>query len=145
MRKETSAGGVVVHRTGTSGFRYLVIRDSYGNWGFPKGHVEEGETLERAALREVAEETGLTNVRVCEPLAPVDWQFTFNGERIHKTCHFFLMEATDNETTPQAEEGISACEWKDFADAERMVTYENARSALRAAHAAASSLPEPKE
>jgi 8-oxo-dGTP pyrophosphatase MutT (NUDIX family) len=142
MRQETSAGGVVVHRSGNGGFRYLVIRDSYGNWGFPKGHVEAGETFEAAAVREVSEETGLTNVAVRAPLAPAEWQFSFNGERIHKTCHFFLMEAADDATTPQAEEGISACEWKEFADAERMITYENARAALRAAHVAAATLQE---
>ena len=140
MREETSAGGVVVHRNG-NGFRYLVIRDSYGNWGFPKGHVEPGETLEAAALREVREETGLSNVRIRAALAPVDWQFTFNGERIHKTCHFFLMETADVATTPQADEGISACEWREFVEAERTVTYENARLALRTANAAVMSLP----
>lgn len=135
MREETSAGGIVVYRNG-SGVRYLVIRDSYGNWGFPKGHVEAGETLEQTAVREVREETGLTKLRVCAQLTPVDWQFSFNGERIHKTCHFFLMEAADDSTTPQSDEGISACEWKSFEDAERTVTYENARAALRAAYAA---------
>jgi 8-oxo-dGTP pyrophosphatase MutT (NUDIX family) len=140
MREETSAGGVVVHRKG-SGLRYLIIRDSYGNWGFPKGHLEAGETAAAAAIREVREETGLTRVRILTPLAPVDWQFTFNGERIHKTCHFFLMEADDDATVPQADEGISACEWKAFADADRLVTYENARSVLRAAHALAIDLP----
>jgi hypothetical protein len=93
-------------------------------------------------VREVSEETGLTNVAVRAPLAPAEWQFSFNGERIHKTCHFFLMEAADDATTPQAEEGISACEWKEFADAERMITYENARAALRAAHVAAATLQE---
>lgn len=141
MREEISAGGVVIHRNG-KGLRYLVIRDSYGNWGFPKGHVERGETIEDAARREVAEETGLANVRVHAALEPVDWQFTFNGERIHKTCHFFLMESADESTTPQAEEGISACEWRSFEVAERTVTYENARTALRAANAAAMQLPE---
>ena len=41
-RLETSAGGVVVRREGDRTL-YLLIRDSYGNWGFPKGHVEPGE------------------------------------------------------------------------------------------------------
>jgi 8-oxo-dGTP pyrophosphatase MutT (NUDIX family) len=144
MREEISAGGIVVHRNGSGDFRFLVIRDSYGNWGFPKGHVEAGESLDAAALREVGEETGLVHVRVRAPLAPVDWQFTFNGERIHKTCHFFLMETARDATTPQADEGISACEWREFAAAERMVTYENARLALRAAQAVVTGWAEPK-
>ena len=62
-RLETSAGGVVMH-AGEDEPRYLLIRDSYGNWGFPKGHLETGERPEDAALREVREETGLDHVRV---------------------------------------------------------------------------------
>ena len=58
-RDETSAGGVVF-RLEDGQPMYLLIRDSYHNWGFPKGHLQNGELPEAAALREVAEETGLT-------------------------------------------------------------------------------------
>jgi 8-oxo-dGTP pyrophosphatase MutT (NUDIX family) len=53
-RDETSAGGVVF-RVVDGRPLYLIIRDSYRNWGFPKGHLETGERPEDAALREVAE------------------------------------------------------------------------------------------
>ena len=56
-RDETSAGGVVFRKEGDVPL-YLLIRDSYQNWGFPKGHLEAGEQPDAAALREVAEETG---------------------------------------------------------------------------------------
>ena len=79
-RLETSAGGVVLRRD-DGGPRYLLIRDSYDNWGFPKGHVAEGETLEAAARREVAEETGLRDVRVTAALDAIDWFFQFRGAR----------------------------------------------------------------
>jgi len=46
---------------------YLLIRDSYQNWGFPKGHVEAGEIPEAAALREVSEETGLSDLSIRVP------------------------------------------------------------------------------
>ena len=58
---ETSAGGVVV-RLDHGRPLFLLIRDSYRNWGFPKGHLKEAENPERAALREVGEETGLTDL-----------------------------------------------------------------------------------
>lgn len=141
-RRETSAGGVVVLRTNGS-LRYLLIRDSYRNWGFPKGHIERGESAERAAEREVREETGLRNVTVRAELDTIDWTFRARGRTIHKTCHFFLMEATNRRTRPQRDEGITACRWVTFEEAERLVAYENARIVLRSAHARAASEPGP--
>jgi 8-oxo-dGTP pyrophosphatase MutT (NUDIX family) len=138
-RRETSAGGVVMYRE-SDGLRYLLIRDSYRNWGFPKGHIEAGETIETAARREVSEETGLRELIVRAPLDAIEWQFQFRGHRVHKTCHFFLMETRDPETNPQEDEGITACRWATFEDAEMLVAYDNARGVLRNAHAVAFSL-----
>ena len=95
---ETSAGGVV-YRLDRGRTLYLLIRDSYRNWGFPKGHLEDGERPEDAALREVAEETGLTDLAVRAPIDIIDWYFRFHGRVVHKTCHFFLMETTQSTTS----------------------------------------------
>ena len=62
-RRESSAGGVVF-RVAEGRALFLLICDSYGNWGFPKGHLERGERADSAALREVVEETGLRTVAV---------------------------------------------------------------------------------
>lgn len=132
-RQETSAGGVVMHRREGEPL-YLLIRDSYGNWGFPKGHLEDGERPEDAAVREVREETGLDAVRLRSPIHTIDWYFRFRGRLIHKVCHFFLMEAEDTDTSPQAAEGITACRWERFDDAVNLVSYDNARDVLRRAH-----------
>ena len=56
---EVSAGGIVFRRLSDQGTRFLLIRDSYANWGFPKGHLEDGESPADAARRETGEETGL--------------------------------------------------------------------------------------
>ncbi len=61
-QRETSAGGVVFRRPPDGAPRFLLIRDSYRNWGFPKGHLEPGEPPADAARREVAEETGLNDL-----------------------------------------------------------------------------------
>jgi 8-oxo-dGTP pyrophosphatase MutT (NUDIX family) len=62
-------------------------------WSLPKGTPETGETLEETALREVTEETGLA-VRILAPVGPIEYVFVQRGIRIHKTVHYFLMEAT---------------------------------------------------
>ena len=134
---ETSAGGVVVRMDAAAGAArplYLIIRDSYDNWGFPKGHVETGERPEAAALREVSEETGLGDLTVGTSIETIDWYFRFRGRLIHKVCHFYLMYTELADTSPQRSEGITACRWEPYEDAAQLVSYANARDVLRRAH-----------
>jgi 8-oxo-dGTP pyrophosphatase MutT (NUDIX family) len=130
--RETSAGGVVF-RIQEGAPRFLLIRDSYANWGFPKGHVERGESTEDAALREVREETGLHELSSCGLIDTIDWYFRFRGRLIHKSCHFYLMETTESDTAPQRAEGITACQWVTYGEAHEAVSYANAREVLRRA------------
>ena len=131
-KEETSAGGVV-YRVVDGSPLYLLIRDSYRNWGFPKGHLEKRELPEAAALREVAEETGLGDLVVRGELATIDWHFRFRGKLIHKICHFFLMESENAATSPQREEGITACKWVPIDEALTLISYANAREVLQRA------------
>jgi 8-oxo-dGTP pyrophosphatase MutT (NUDIX family) len=132
-RREKSAGGVVVRFAGREPL-VLLIRDSYGHWGFPKGHLERGEPADAAARREVIEETGLPSVELLGVIASIDWRFRFRGTLIHKNCEFFLMETSSQATRPQKSEGITACKWSTFDDARRLLAYENARGVLQRAH-----------
>jgi 8-oxo-dGTP pyrophosphatase MutT (NUDIX family) len=129
-RRETSAGGVVF-RLEKGAATFLLIRDAYGHWGFPKGHIERGERADTAAIREVMEETGLRSVSVIGTIDTIEWFFRFRGRLVHKRCEFFLMEAASRATAPQTAEGITACRWVRLDEAIDLVTYENARAVLR--------------
>jgi 8-oxo-dGTP pyrophosphatase MutT (NUDIX family) len=95
---EVSAGGLVIDSTRTLG---LLIgrrdqKDSSGQrilWSLPKGHIEEGETPEQAAIREVCEETGIT-AEIERSLGVIDFWFMAGGSRIHKTVHHFQFKET---------------------------------------------------
>lgn len=126
---ETSAGGVIYRWAGGTA-HILLIRDRYHHWGFPKGHVEGGETAADAALREVAEETGLSTLRLEKELRTIDWYFRFRGRLIHKYCHFYLIESPEGDTCPQEEEGITECVWLPLPDAIDNISYDNAREVL---------------
>lgn len=130
---EVSAGGIVFRRISGEGPRYLLIRDSYNNWGFPKGHLEGDESPAEAALRETAEETGLQQLLLHGPIRVIDWHFRFRGRHIHKYCHFFLFESPEGEVCPQVDEGITACQWRPLPEALEILSYDNARGVLKRA------------
>ncbi|MGY5883133.1 NUDIX hydrolase [Modestobacter lacusdianchii] len=93
---ETSAGGLVVADDDVTGPRAALIgrTDRRGRllWSLPKGHIEQGETPEDTAVREVAEETGIIG-EVVAPLGIIDFWFVADGRRVHKTVHHFLLRA----------------------------------------------------
>lgn len=93
--EETSAGGLVVDRSGSRPQVAIIgRRDRRGRllWSLPKGHLETGETTEDAAVREVEEETGIRG-RVVAPLGVLDYWFVAEDRRIHKTVHHYLLLA----------------------------------------------------
>lgn len=129
---EESAGGVVVRRI--DGVAHaLLIRDPYRKWGLPKGHVERGESMLEAALREVAEETGLTDLRAGPELVTIDWAFGSGEGRIHKFATFFLLYSDEGDPIPDRTEGISECRWVPLTSAPDEVGYENAGEVVKAA------------
>ncbi|MGH7471460.1 MAG: NUDIX hydrolase [Longimicrobiales bacterium] len=141
-RIETSSGGVVFRRLHEHAV-FLLIRDPYGNWGLPKGHLEGGETPIEAAVREVAEETGLAELSVLDQLPTIDWYFKDGKAVVHKFCHFFLIESPAGEPSPQVDEGITECLWLPLGGALDTLSYANAREVLRAAGRRLQ--PEPQE
>ena len=132
MRKariEYSSGGVVA-RCLNETVHLLLIRDPYGKWGLPKGHVENGESSREAALREVREETGLTRLDPGPSLGTIDWYFRLKGDLVHKFCDYFLMVSPHGDTSPEVSEGITECQWLPVEEAIVTVAYDNAREVV---------------
>ena len=123
----------MVIRPQAGGHHVLLIRDPYHNWGLPKGHLEEGEDAPTAAIREVREETGLTELELGPELGSIDWYFRKDEGLVHKFCSFFLMHWLDGEAIPELSEGITECVWLAPEEALARVTYDNAREMIRVA------------
>lgn len=133
-RVERSSGGVVFARDG----RVLLLRRADESiWCLPKGHVDPGETDKEAALREIAEETGL-RARIAGPLLEVRYAFHLPGEPINvrKTVRYFRAEAVGGRL--RAEAGFTEARWCDRTEALRLLPYANDRRVVRAAFEALS-------
>jgi 8-oxo-dGTP pyrophosphatase MutT (NUDIX family) len=132
--RATSAGGIVVRRT-QDGFELVLgrrTRERNGvTWTLPKGQPAVGETIEQTALREVAEETGLT-VRIVRPVGPIEYFFVQGGTRYHKTVHFYLMEATGGDLDAHDHE-FEEVRWFSLPEAEAVMSYPTERQIVEQA------------
>jgi 8-oxo-dGTP pyrophosphatase MutT (NUDIX family) len=98
--EETSAGGFVLAGDGSPRIAAIGRRNRGGriDWCVPKGHLEGDETKEQAAIREIAEETGL-EATIIESLGSIHYEFATPTSIISKTVHHFLMKQTGGTLT----------------------------------------------
>ena len=125
MKKIIAAGGLILNEK-----NQLLMIFRRGKWDLPKGKLDEGESVEECALREVKEETGLQNVERGDFLGLTFHEYfnTHTNEDVIKETHWYKMNATaDQPLIPQTEEDIEVIEWVDEKDVEQklMNTYPN--------------------
>lgn len=122
-----SAGGVVVSSTGELVLVLLRSKrlepDSRSEVRLPKGHIESGESTRQAALREVREESGLSNLKVLADLGEKPVSFTWNGVRYLRHERYFLMTSRPDKGHDRPEEQFERL-WLPWADAVRDLTFE---------------------
>jgi ADP-ribose pyrophosphatase YjhB (NUDIX family) len=131
--EETSAGGLVVAGDGSAACAALIGKlDRRGRlvWSLPKGHVEDGETLEQTATREIAEETGISG-EVLSPLGTVDYWFVAEGRRIHKTVHHYLLRAVGGELSDSDVE-VTEVAWVPLTELGDRLVYPDERRLIAA-------------
>jgi 8-oxo-dGTP pyrophosphatase MutT (NUDIX family) len=131
-KEQVSAGGVVYRRRGKRIEVALISVGEQGRWQLPKGLVGRGETPPEAALREVAEETGLA----CEIVAELEkveyWYFSKGGARrvrFHKFVHFYLMRFVSGDMSGHDDE-VNEARWVGVEEAEGMLAFKGERKAL---------------
>jgi 8-oxo-dGTP pyrophosphatase MutT (NUDIX family) len=107
VERIVAAGGIVENEEQKILFQYR-----RGKWDLPKGKLDEGETIEECAVREVEEETGLRNIELGELVGITHHTYTERGKEIDKETHWYAMKVTGEQTlVPQLEEDIHELKW----------------------------------
>jgi 8-oxo-dGTP pyrophosphatase MutT (NUDIX family) len=135
---EISAGGLVID--GIEGPREDQLAALIGRmdrrgrmiWSLPKGHIEQGETAEQTAIREVAEETGIHG-HVLAALGSIDYWFVTDGRRVHKTVHHYLLRFSGGELCDEDVE-VTEVAWVPVTELPKRLAYADERRLAKVAH-----------
>jgi 8-oxo-dGTP pyrophosphatase MutT (NUDIX family) len=135
--EETSAGGLVVDRSGPAPVGAVIARVNRAGkveWCLPKGHLEGEETPEQAAVREIEEETGIQG-RIVDDLGTIDYWFSAEGKRVHKHVHHYLLLATGGMLTIEGDPDQEAIDvaWVPLVELEERLAFPNERRIARTA------------
>jgi 8-oxo-dGTP pyrophosphatase MutT (NUDIX family) len=136
VRHEVSAGGLIWRRRGHDRALEVVLVRPAGKetWVLPKGHVEKGEGVLEAALREASEESGL-EVLAGSPLGEVSYVYSWRGRangritRIFKRVHFYLMECAGGDPSAHDSE-IDEVAWLELEQALARASHKNERDLI---------------
>lgn len=116
--------GVIVILRGKED-KFLLLKQTNGHWSFPKGHKEEEESEIDTALRELKEETGISNVELIDEKNFVhSYDYLVEGNNIHKTNKYFIGFIKDDKVLIQEKE-ITDYKWATYEEALETFTYEN--------------------
>lgn len=123
--REPTAGGVVFRRDKQGGIEILLIQDAKDRWTIPKGHIEEGETAQEAAKREIGEEAGLTDTDVLGWLGKIHFRYRRVDKLVLMTTQIYLVRAGGDTNAIQKEEWMNGIKWFKFQDALDAIEYED--------------------
>ena len=136
---DASFGVVPFYKNG-EGVRYLLVKHRKGHWGFPKGHAEMGESERESALRELAEETGITEVELGDEVFEEYYEFiSKKGKLVKKTVKYYLGEVhekyIDHIAIQEAE--LMDARWGNANETRERLTFDEGRELFAKVEASA--------
>ena len=130
INKELTAGGIVYRLDPKTKIEFLLIQDIKDRWTIPKGHVEEGESYQQTALREITEETGLKELRKECYLKPIRFNYRHGPKLVIMVLHLFAVEALGDTDQINCEEWSKDIAWVSTNQALERIAYQDLYQAI---------------
>jgi 8-oxo-dGTP pyrophosphatase MutT (NUDIX family) len=123
--REPTAGGIVFRRNKNKEVEILLIQDAKDRWTIPKGHIEDGETAQETARREIGEEAGLHEVDVLSWLGKIHFRYRRVDRLVLMTTQIYLVRAKGDTDAIKKEDWMNGIKWFKFHDALDAIEYED--------------------
>jgi 8-oxo-dGTP pyrophosphatase MutT (NUDIX family) len=123
--REPTAGGIVFRRTKKGELEFLLIQDHKDRWTIPKGHIEEGETAQQTAQREIGEEAGLKDTEMLGWLGKIHFRYRRIDKLVLISQQVYLMRVKTDGNEIQKEDWMNGIKWFSFYDALDAIEYED--------------------
>ena len=125
VREPTSGGIVFRHPKKGGDIEILLIQDAKDRWTIPKGHIEEGETAQATARREIGEEAGLHDVDMLGWLGKIHFRYRRIDRLVLMTTQIYLVRVRTDGNEIQKEEWMNGIKWFPFNEALDLIEYED--------------------
>lgn len=119
-----SAGGIIYRMDGNTPL-FLAVKNVYDKWTFPKGKVEEGETWQEAAVREIREETGIEEAEILGEVGEIKFTDKSGDEPLKKNVHFYLVKTNQTQTKVSEGTHIKEIKWMTEEEIKKSLDYPN--------------------
>lgn len=125
MVREATAGGVIYRIASDGELEILLVADHFDRWTIPKGHIEEGETAQETAIREIGEEAGVHELEPICWLGKIHFRYRRANTLVLMSTQIYLFKALGDTDDIQKEEWMNGIKWFRFDEAVDIIAYED--------------------
>lgn len=123
--RETASGGIIYRKNDRGKVEILLIQDAKNRWTIAKGHIEEGESPDETARREITEETGLKEMNIHAWLGKIEFRYRRGESLVLISQHVYLVEALGDTDDLHKEDWMNGIKWFPATEAFDIIEYDD--------------------